>query len=127
MLHSILYHFRDYRVEWERLRAEKQKDEAAQAEDKLKKLALNSEQGLGTAVPFITSTGKGQEIADIYLKHPANESSEDEDGEELGPGQGKISVSLFLNVQVLMQFFYYSDWKLRPDSTFLFFQRMRQR
>ncbi|KAJ1524225.1 hypothetical protein ONE63_010744 [Megalurothrips usitatus] len=72
---------KDYRVEWEKLREEKEKDAAAEAEDKLKKLALD-EQGLGTAVPLITTTGKGREIADIYLKHPANESSEDEDGEE---------------------------------------------
>ncbi|XP_034236623.1 GPN-loop GTPase 1 isoform X2 [Thrips palmi] len=75
---------KDYRVEWEKLRTEKLKDEAAQAEEKLKNLALDSEQGLGTAVPLITSAGRGQDLADIYLKHPANESSEDEDGEEEG-------------------------------------------
>lgn len=88
--------YRDYRVEWEKLRIEKQKDAAAQAEEKLKNLALDAEQGLGTAVPLITSTGRGQEIADIYLKHPANESSEDEDGEEEGQPEGMIFVCLVL-------------------------------
>ncbi|KAK3927468.1 GPN-loop GTPase 1 [Frankliniella fusca] len=73
---------RDYRVEWEKLRDEKKKDATVQAQEKLKKLTLDNEQGLGTAVPLITSSGKGQDIVDIYLKHPANESSDDEEGEE---------------------------------------------
>ena len=84
---------KDYRVEWEMLRTEKEKEAAAQMQDKFKQLAVDSEQGLGTAVPLITSTGRGRDIADIYLKHPANESSEDEDGEEEGQPEDKNEVN----------------------------------
>lgn len=31
---------------------------------------------------FITEVSSGRDLTDIYLKHPANESSEDEDGSE---------------------------------------------
>lgn len=43
---------------------------------------------LGTEVPiasFITEIPTGRDLSDIYLKHPANESSEDEDGTEEQP------------------------------------------
>lgn len=33
-------------------------------------------------MPLVTSISAGREIADIYLKHPANESSDDSEGEE---------------------------------------------
>lgn len=72
----------DYRVEWERLRAEK-------LEQKLKedlKITNKSESGESSTVveekSLITEVGGGQELADIYLKHPGNESSEDEEGTE---------------------------------------------
>lgn len=57
--------------------AEKEKNEqlARLAEDK----------GEGEAVPLIGEVGIGREIADIYLKHPANESSDDSEGEENVP------------------------------------------
>lgn len=34
---------------------------------------------------FITEISSGRELSDIYLKHPGNESSEDEDGTEEQP------------------------------------------
>lgn len=40
---------------------------------------------VGTEIPmasFITEVSSGRDLTDIYLKHPANESSEDEDGTE---------------------------------------------
>lgn len=40
---------------------------------------------VGTEIPmasFITEISSGRDLTDIYLKHPANESSEDEDGTE---------------------------------------------
>jgi hypothetical protein len=42
-------------------------------------------EGVGKPVSLITEVPVGQELADIYLKHPANESSEDEEGEENVP------------------------------------------
>lgn len=39
----------------------------------------------GVEIPmasFITEVSSGRDLTDIYLKHPANESSDDEDGTE---------------------------------------------
>jgi hypothetical protein len=68
---------RDYRAEWDRLRKEKQVSE--------KKKVPQVTEGEGKPVSLITEVPVGQELADIYLKHPANESSEDEEGEENVP------------------------------------------
>lgn len=103
---------KDYRVEWEKLRTEKKKDAAAEAEEKLKNLALDSEQGLGTAVPLITSTGRGRDIAEIYLKHPANESSEDEDGEEEGQPEDDSE----MNEEITFQSYVSSKKETRKDK-----------
>ncbi|XP_049834516.1 GPN-loop GTPase 1 [Schistocerca gregaria] len=72
----------DYRVEWEKLKKEKQEEQRKQQEEKLETLAKDSEQGKGEPVPLITQISAGRELSEIYLKHPANESSEDEEGEE---------------------------------------------
>ncbi|PSN38114.1 GPN-loop GTPase 1 [Blattella germanica] len=69
---------KDYRVEWEKMRKEKQEAEEKEKEEKLRK----DVEGDGRPVPLITEVPAGQDLADIYLKHPANESSEDEEGEE---------------------------------------------
>jgi len=68
---------RDYRAEWDRLRKEKQVSEEQKAPQVT--------EGEGKPVSLITEVPMGQELADIYLKHPANESSEDEEGEENVP------------------------------------------
>lgn len=70
----------NYRLEWLRLRDEKEKAVQTEAQSRLK-CALK-EEGLGQAVPLVTELSTGRELADIYLKHPANESSDDSDGEE---------------------------------------------
>lgn len=53
-----------------------------QKQEKEKKLLEAAKASAGDDVPLISSVHAGREIADIYLKHPANESSEDEEGEE---------------------------------------------
>lgn len=68
---------RDYRAEWDRLRKEKQVSD----EQKVPQVT----EGEGEPVSLITEVPVGQELADIYLKHPANESSEDEEGEQNVP------------------------------------------
>lgn len=70
---------KDYRVEWEKLRKEKM-ESAAKEKDKLLENVIK-EKGTGEIVS-INKVGAGMEIADIYLKHPANESSDDSEGEE---------------------------------------------
>lgn len=59
--------FRDYKVEWEKIRQ-------TSAEEKTK---LQS--SLTNELP------SGRELSDIYLRHPANESSSDSEGEEASP------------------------------------------
>jgi hypothetical protein len=72
---------RDYRAEWERIKKEKQVEEVRQQEQNMQLVI----EGEGKSVSLVTEVPMGQELADIYLKHPANESSEDEEGEENMP------------------------------------------
>jgi len=60
----------DYKVEWEKCKLEKNraKEETAEA---------NAE-----ADSLVSEISAGRELSDIYLRHPANESSEDEEGTE---------------------------------------------
>lgn len=53
-----------------------------QKEEKEKQLLKAAKAAAGDNIPLISSIDAGREISDIYLKHPANESSEDEGGEE---------------------------------------------
>lgn len=46
---------------------------------------IKDQSTVGTEIPmssFITNVSSGRDLTDIYLRHPANESSEDEDGSE---------------------------------------------
>lgn len=73
---------RDYRMQWQQMREERKAAEKQQKEKKLAEIARSEEQGEGAPVPLIHEVNAAQELLDIYLKHPANESSEDEEGEE---------------------------------------------
>lgn len=58
-------------------------EEQKSAEQRLNE--IKSKTKAGTEIPmasFITEVSSGRDLTDIYLKHPANESSEDEDGTE---------------------------------------------
>ncbi|CAG9861714.1 unnamed protein product [Phyllotreta striolata] len=59
---------RDYRVEWEKIRAEAQVRKTREREEKGDEL--------------VTEVPSGRELSDVYLRHPANESSSDSEGEE---------------------------------------------
>ncbi|KAG5884707.1 hypothetical protein JTB14_019832 [Gonioctena quinquepunctata] len=61
---------REYRVEWEKIRSEAKKSEEKEAKEDVKASSLLTE------VPI------GRELSDVYLRHPANESSSDSEGEE---------------------------------------------
>ncbi|KAL3271228.1 hypothetical protein HHI36_021722 [Cryptolaemus montrouzieri] len=61
----------DYRVEWEKIRA--------QTEEKKKE---NKQIQEPETSDFIEIRQRGAELSDIYLRHPANESSSDSEGEE---------------------------------------------
>lgn len=73
----------DYKAEYEKLRKEKLAEEQKTAEQRLDEIKKKTK--AGTEIPmasFITEVSSGRDLTDIYLKHPANESSEDEDGSE---------------------------------------------
>jgi len=63
----------DYRVEWEKIRAE------ANAKKSDSSGSSKTETGL------VSTVSQGREISDIYLRHPTNESSSDSEGEEANP------------------------------------------
>jgi hypothetical protein len=89
---SGFYCDRDYRSEWDRLRKEKQ------VSDEQKVPQVTDDEG--KPVSLVTEVPVGQELADIYLKHPANESSEDEEGEQNVPHlteEGKVPHCLKLS------------------------------
>lgn len=70
-------------MEYERLRKEKSTEEQKSTEERLTQ--IKEAKAIGTEVPmasFITEISSGRDLSDIYLKHPGNESSEDEDGQE---------------------------------------------
>ncbi|KAL1378572.1 hypothetical protein pipiens_015507 [Culex pipiens pipiens] len=70
---------KDYKAEYDKLRVEKLVEQKKKEEAQLEKI---TKQGKGEEVPLISEISSGRERADIYLKHPGNESSEDEEGHE---------------------------------------------
>lgn len=86
-----IVHFSDYKMEYEKLRQEKLAEQAKSAEERLNE--IKSKTKVGTEIPmasFITEVSSGRDLTDIYLKHPANESSDDEDGTEDVVGNGDV-------------------------------------
>ncbi|KAL5278200.1 GPN1 family protein [Megaselia abdita] len=76
----------DYKKEYDRLREEKQKEVKKAEADKLKAIVVKD--AMGKEVPMssmIEEVSVGRELTDIYLKHPGNESSDDEEGDEEDP------------------------------------------
>ena len=58
---------------------ENYKRQISMEKEELKKVGTSSEVKI---TPMIEEVSSGREIADVYLKHPGNESSEDEEGTE---------------------------------------------
>lgn len=78
-------HSSDYKKEYEKLREEKLGEEKKTSEKRLTQ--ITEKIAIGTEVPmasFVTEISSGRDLSDIYLKHPANESSDDEEGTEQG-------------------------------------------
>lgn len=66
-------------MEWEKI---KELSERKKTEELTNKSSEKKESNLLTEIPI------GRELSDIYLRHPANESSSDSEGEE-APYHGK--------------------------------------
>ncbi|RVE46613.1 hypothetical protein evm_008746 [Chilo suppressalis] len=72
---------KEYKADWLKMRAEKLEEEKRKKED-LKSGKIEDTDTVLDKNSLIESVGVGREISDVYLKHPANESSSDEEGEE---------------------------------------------
>ncbi|XP_053683668.1 GPN-loop GTPase 1 [Sabethes cyaneus] len=87
----------DYKVEYDKLRIERSLEQKRQEEEQLNKF---SHQEKGQEVSLISEISSGRERAELYLKHPGNESSEDEEGHEdeaaaIGPGDDEVEEANF--------------------------------
>lgn len=74
------YH-KDYKVEYEKLRKERTEEVKKKTEETLEKAGQSTNSEVKIA-PLLEEVLSGREISDMYLKHPGNESSEDEEGTE---------------------------------------------
>lgn len=71
----------DYKAEYDKLRQEKLAEEQKKIEERLNEIKKSKQAGIEVPMTsFITEVSSGRDLTEIYLKHPANESSEDEDG-----------------------------------------------
>ncbi|XP_073831719.1 GPN-loop GTPase 1 [Musca autumnalis] len=74
---------KEYKAEYNKLREEKLKEQSKKQEEKLESIAKSK--GAGSEIKltgFVEEVSSGRELSDVYLKHPGNESSEDEEGNE---------------------------------------------
>lgn len=74
------YH-KDYKVEYEKLRKEKKEATIKNDEELLAKAGQSTSAEVNIS-PLLNEVFSGREISDMYLKHPGNESSDDEEGTE---------------------------------------------
>ncbi|XP_068630483.1 GPN-loop GTPase 1 [Battus philenor] len=74
---------KEYKVDWMKMRAEKL-EKQKQKEEELKKPSEDTADAVITKNNLIEEVVVGREISDVYLKHPANESSSDDEGTEAG-------------------------------------------
>lgn len=88
----------DYKVEYDKLRTEKHDEKKRKGEEELNKF---SHQEKGQEVPLISENCGERTRADVYLKHPGNESSEDEEGHEddsaICPGDDEAEEANFIS------------------------------
>ncbi|XP_023937063.1 GPN-loop GTPase 1 [Bicyclus anynana] len=75
---------KDYKADWLRMRAEKL-EEQRRKEEELKKGDKSDPDTVIDKKKLIDEVACGRELSDMYLKHPANESSSDDEGEETAP------------------------------------------
>lgn len=68
---------KDYRVEWERLRTERDNKKATNETQRTENDGEKQKSSL------MHEVSKARDFSDIYLRHPANESSDDDEGMEL--------------------------------------------
>ncbi|XP_077302813.1 GPN-loop GTPase 1 [Arctopsyche grandis] len=75
---------RDYKVEWEKRRTEKSD-------------VTNKDDSSSSKEALVAAVTEGRELSDIYLRHPGNESSDDDEGTEVNkiPDDSQEDVDAF--------------------------------
>lgn len=58
------------------------------------KLLEEREKSSSNTDSLISEVPRSRELTDIYLRHPANESSSDDEGEEMPPGGNKFIINV---------------------------------
>lgn len=71
---QTLFLFRDYRIQWIKIRSDAEITRAEQQ--------ASTSKGMQNATTY---AGVGYDLSDVYLRHPGNESSSDSEGEEAEP------------------------------------------
>ena len=82
---QFFFYFRDYRADWLKMKEEKL------AESKKNEEEMNTADSSDTVLDkkrLIEEVVRGREMRDMYLKHPGNESSSDDEGTEQTPEVG---------------------------------------
>lgn len=69
----------EYKKDWQKMKIKRDAERKRREKEQLEKATKCAE---GESIPFVSTVSSGREIADIYLKHAGNESSEDEEGTE---------------------------------------------
>lgn len=85
---GVLEYEQDYKVEYGKLRERKTKENQDKLQSTLDETAKSSSMGKEVPMNLVTHISTGRDFSDVYLKHPGNESSEDEEGTEetcIGP------------------------------------------
>ncbi|CAH2075036.1 unnamed protein product, partial [Iphiclides podalirius] len=88
---------KEYKAEWLKMRAEKL-EERRRKEEEMKSGNLDEADTVIDKKKLIEEVVAGREISDVYLKHPANESSSDDEGteaEEPGADDKPEDVAMF--------------------------------
>lgn len=83
-----IFHHRDYKKEYDRLREEKKVKDKKAEEDKYKAITVKDVMGKEvpmSSISMIDDVADGRELTDLYLKHPGNISSSDDEGHEDSP------------------------------------------
>ncbi|XP_037978400.2 GPN-loop GTPase 1 isoform X2 [Plutella xylostella] len=80
---AALEYERDYKADWLKMRAEKMEEETKKSEEL--KMDKGTEDTVISKSRLITEVRGGREIADMYLKHPGDGSSSEDEGTETMP------------------------------------------
>ncbi|XP_020299420.1 GPN-loop GTPase 1 [Pseudomyrmex gracilis] len=79
-----------YKQTWEKVKTERQAQRKKAEKEQLEKASKKTMgEAVQMSVPIITAVTSGRDTSDVYLKHSCNESSDDEEGNEINENEDK--------------------------------------